>query len=504
MKANRYIKLIACMVSTLLAACSGSEQLEAEAGKTGRGAEVNLTLVKAVTRAMTGADGITKFQEGDLIHLYSNGLYDDMHNVPYMVTATGITCNEDRSYHFNENYGASFYAFYPVATSANSYEANFQVAADQSGDGEFGKSDVMTSANSVPFATADPIELSFRHRLSLVKIDVNQVNQQLAADNQVVMVELNNILTTVRWVYATDKMEPLTGATRSSVNMGTNLTADPSSTGIFYAVVPAQQVITDKPLISISTANGRTYNYTNSTELTLSEGTVSTFTMKMTEAGELTTISAVLTSQWGETTNQGDCTIEEFLYIPEVTTATPVKSLSGKRSELAAGEWGVLSTATGFAAEVAPFDGGFNFKVTATATGYWSNRTLYYHALKPFTLGSRYLLTFTVKADASNQMWLSVTDYDSSNKDVFYYLKHLSASPTEGARILFTPTTTFTTYQVVIDPNKTSALSNDDGTGMSENTTQSDYYIGFCSHGTTNATTYTIQDVSLTPYFENN
>ena len=62
MKANRYIKLIACMVSTLLAACSGSEQLEAEAGKTGRGAEVNLTLVKAVTRAMTGADGITKFQ----------------------------------------------------------------------------------------------------------------------------------------------------------------------------------------------------------------------------------------------------------------------------------------------------------------------------------------------------------------------------------------------------------------------------------------------------------
>ncbi|MGN0309842.1 MAG: fimbrillin family protein [Bacteroides sp.] len=508
MKTNRYINLIAGMALVLLAACSGSEQPEAMPPEPVKGAEVSLSLVKAVTRAMTGSDGITKFQEGDQIYLYTNGLYDDMRNVGYTVTATGLTCNEDRAYNFNENNGASFYAFYPAATSANAYEANFQVAFDQSGDGTFGKSDVMTSANSVPYATADPIELSFRHRLALVKIDVNQVNAQLAADNQVAIVELNNVLTTVRWVYATDKMEPISGATRSSVSMGTNLTADATSAGIFYAVVPAQQLLADNVLISITTANGRTYNYTNSTELTLSEGTVSTFTMKMTEAGELTTISAVLTSQWGETTEQGDCTIEEFLYIPPVTTETEVTTLSGKRSELAAGEWGVLATAENFAAEVASFDGGFNFKVTTAASGYWSNRTLYFHALKSFTLGNRYLLTFTVKAEASNQMWLSVTGFDSNSKDIFYYMEVLSptlSSYNKGARVLFTPTTTATTYKVVIDPSQTTATSTDnDGTSMGANTTQTDYFIGFCSHGTTNATTYTIQDVSLTPYITNN
>ena len=506
MKTNRYINLIAGMALVLLAACSGSEQPEAMPPEPMKGAEVSLSLVKAVTRAMTGSDGITKFQEGDQIYLYTNGLYDDMRNVGYTVTATGLTCNEDRAYNFNENNGASFYAFYPAATSANAYEANFQVAFDQSGDGTFGKSDVMTSANSVPFATADPIELNFRHRLALVKIDVNQVNAQLAADNQVAIVELNNVLTTVRWVYATDKMEPISGATRSSVSMGTNLTADATSTGIFYAVVPAQQLLTDKVLISITTANGRTYNYANSTELTLSEGTVSTFTMKMTEAGELTTISAVLTSQWGETTEQGDCTIEEFLYIPTVTTETAVNRLSNNRSELAAGAWGMLATATSFEASTEVFDGGFNITVKSLATdkASWYNRTLYFHALKPFTLGNRYLLTFTAKAEASSQMWLSVTGFDSNSKDIFYNMEVLLPTMTnKGARVLFNATSTATTYKVIIDPSQTATSSSDDGKGMAANTTQTDYYIGFCTSGTA-ATTYTIQDVSLTPYITNN
>lgn len=456
---------------------------------------VNLSINTRVTRAITDAQGITSFAEGDQITLYSSGLYQEMSAEPFVVKASGeLQHTAAKTFSYYGTQGATFYAYYPSNTvSTNRYEATFAVSSDQSMDGSFGFSDLMTATSKVNAAQSEAVNLSFAHRLALVKVDLTQF------DFTVKNVELTNVYSQATWSYASNTVTTVTTALPTSVRMGTNLAADASGK-IYWAVIPAQTMMKDNALIMITTDTGQSYTYSPSNDIPFNEGTITSFALKLTGAGELVNISTTLQSQWGSTTNNEDCVLEEFVYVPAVTSETVIMPLTSNCSELVEGRWGTLFSATGFEAVVTPISRGFDFTVQSQATtgGSWHNRTLYYRGSTNLSLNDKYKLTFSLSSVESGQLWLSVSDGSQ-----FYHLNSSTyTSNNKGSRVMCNSSATARTVEVIVNPTvmSTSSTASDDASFL-PNSSIKNFYIGLCASSST-LTTYTIKDITLVPYYE--
>lgn len=487
-----YRPLFTLVSLLVLAACSSQNGEEPVVEQPSNA--VNLAINTRVTRAITDASGITSFAEGDQITLYSSGLFQEMAAEPYIVKAAGeLEHASGKTFSYYGTQGATFYAYYPSNTvSSNRYEATFEVSSDQSMDGSFGFSDLMTATSSVDAAQSEAVNLSFAHRLSLVKVDLSQF------DFNVKGVELINIYPQVTWSYSSDAVFTVTTATPTSIRMGTNVAADAAGK-IYWAVVPPQSMSSGNPLIMITTDTGKSYTYKPSNDIPFNEGTITSFALKLTGAGELVNISTTLQSQWGATTSNEDCVLEEFLYVPTVTAETPIMSLTSNCSELSEGQWGTLFTASGFEGEVTAISRGFDFVVKNQASsGSWHNRTLFYRGSANLSLNDKYKLTFSLSSLDGGQLWLSVSDGTK-----FYHLK--SATYTlnnNGSRIMCNSSATARTVEVIVNPvvMATSSTESEDAKFL-PNSSSKNFYIGLCASSST-LTTYTIKDITLVPYYE--
>lgn len=481
---KKHFILAAMAVAAIFAGCSNENE---ENLMPNEGAPVNFVIDGPVTRTTTDAtSGVTSFVEGDKIAIYSNGLLNDMAGAVFTVGGGGaLTADDNKSYAFNGMSGAFFYAYYPTTAMGSATKAEFTVTADQSAEGAFGASDFMTVKASVPEPTADAIPLSFAHRLTLVKVALSGI---IASK-----VEINNVQPTATWTYSTDAVA--TSGIATTITMGLNGSE-------YWAVIPAQTINTGTVLFTITAGDGSVYTYTPTvSSIIFNEGKAKKFALALASTGDgtLVSLSTDMEAAWGKEEGDESGNITEVPLIAPVTAGTQIRPGLSKRTDLQAGEWGTVFTATSFTANADAAEGGFDINVTAPASGSWYNRTLYYRCAKDFDIAKTYTLKFKASSAEAGQLWISVTGINSDPKDIFYHLNAPAlTSNNNGARVLTNTKSSPTEFTIIITPNLTAASSTTANDGDFTETAYTDYYIGFCASSNTATTTYSIRDIVLT------
>lgn len=477
---KKHFILAAMAVAAIFASCSNENE---ENLMPSEGAPVNFVIDGPVTRTTTDAtSGVTSFVEGDKIAIYSDGLQNEMAGAVFTVGGGGALTG-NASYSFNGLSGANFYAYYPETAKGDAASAEFTVAADQSAEGAFGASDFMTAKKNVGAATSDAISLSFAHRLTLVKVALSGITAS--------KVEINNVQPTATWTYSTDAVA--TSGNATTIRMGLN--GDE-----YWAVIPAQTVNIGTILFTITASDGKVYTYTPTvSNITFNEGKAKKFTLALDPGKQtLVSLNTNMDVTWG---NDGDESgnITELPLIAPVTASTQIRTGLNKRTDLQAGEWGTVFTATSFTANADAAEGGFDINVTAPASGSWYNRTLYYRCAKDFDIAKTYTLKFKASSAKAGQLWISVTGINSDPKDIFYHLNAPAlTSNNNGARVLTNTKSSPTEFTIKITPNLTAISSTTAADGDFSTTSYTDYYIGFCVSSATAITLYSIRDIVLT------
>lgn len=479
---KKHFILAAMAVAAIFASCSNENE---ENLMPGEGAPVNFVIDGPVTRTTTDAtSGVTSFVEGDKIAIYSDGLQNEMAGAVFTVGGGGALTG-NASYSFNGLSGANFYAYYPETAKGDAASAEFTVATDQSVANALDTSDFMTATNNVGAAIPDPISLSFKHRLTLVKVALSGITAS--------KVEINNVKPTATWTYATDLVA--TSGEATTIRMGLKGSE-------YWAVIPAQTVNTGTVLFTITAGDGKVYTYTPTvSSIIFNEGKAKKFALALASTGDgtLVSLSTDMEAAWGKEEGDESGNITEVPLIAPVTTSTQIRSGLSKRTDLQAGEWGTVFTAASFTAIAAAQDGGFNINVTAPVSGSWYNRTLYYRCAKDFDIAKTYTLKFKASSAEAGQLWISVTGINSDPKDIFYHLNAPAlTSNNNGARVLTNTKSSPTEFTIKITPNLTAASSTTANDGDFTETAYTDYYIGFCASSNTATTTYSIRDIVLT------
>lgn len=476
---RKHIILAAIAALTSFTACSNEEEEQIP------GAEVNFTINNTVTRAITDADGLTTFKDNDKVYLYSSGLQTDMNNTEFVVSDNGTKLTTTSgTFKFNKTSGAIFYAFYPAAdASPNATQASFTVNNDQSGDNAFEGCDLMTASKTVIASQAEAVELSFKHRHALVLVDVSGLSEAVVSS-----VEINNVVPTATWTYATDEIKISESVSKVNIKMGKNTTAND---GKYWAIIPAQTISKTNALLTLTLNDGKVYEYFPSADVVFKSDTRSEFQLVF-KGNDVVEVGGTLESQWGNLSeNNGEIT--EYALLPNITANTTFTELqnSAGRKALKNLEWGYLFSASGFTATVNPIDGGFTATVSAVPEGSasWYNRSIYFKCRKDFDLEKTYTLSFYAESD--NETTGNIYIYVAAETDNRFYCLKENLS---RAQINTTKNSGTTKQSIKITPNKISTSSN--GSAETDNSEEKTYYITF-NLSSTVLTTYTIKKIEL-------
>ena len=283
---RKHIILAAIAALASFTACSNEEEEEEQIP----GAEVNFTINNTVTRAITNATGLTTFGEGDKVYIYSKGLYaQEMEGVEFKVNGNSLTqSSTEVTYRYNGTKGATFTAYHYNNTTIS--DGNITVGSDQSEEGDFQRYDLMTAQVTASNPTGNPINFEFKHRFSLVKVDVSAIE---SVGLTISSVTINNVKCTATW--NSDDNSINVSGDAMSVIMG----QFGSSSKEFWAIIPAQ-TISAEDLIEVVTTTNKVYTYTGTENVTFDEGKMKKFTLR---ASGFNTVSATISaSSWTEDT----------------------------------------------------------------------------------------------------------------------------------------------------------------------------------------------------------
>lgn len=472
---KKHFILAAMAVAAIFAGCSNENE---ENLMPSEGAPVNFVIDGPVTRTTTNTTtGVTSFVEGDKIAIYSNGLLNDMTGAVFTVGGGGALTAEG-SYAFNGMSGANFNAYYPTTAKGSATNVAFTVAADQSAEGAFGASDFMTAKKTVGAATADPISLSFAHRLTLVKVALSGITAS--------KVEINNVQPTATWTYSTDAVA--TSGNATTITMGLNNSE-------YWAVIPAQTVNTGTVLFTITANDGKVYTYTPTVDnITFNEGTRKKFTLAISADGKtMVSLSKLADVNWGaEESVSGDVTeyVKNYISLTDesIETITHRNDLIGKDTP-----WGFYD-AVGSASN----SNGTLTITTTTASTSWFNRTLYYYSPETLSPGE-YTLSFkakTASASANAQISLLSSTAVETNKYSFCQI-----IPSGNANVYTgcpqTITKTEKEYVFTINTGQVVANTSTGGSAVSNFTPNTSNIEGFFLAIAFQPETFTISDIKL-------
>ena len=326
MKATKIIS--ACAVLVALASCSNDHVISQP------GAEDMLTHMSVVssvgspkTKAANTAADVqdTQFANNEVINVYlfenresysgtvdvkkygqsSDGL------VPMKADGTGNTYvvnSSDALYYPSTGNPVNAYAYYP-ALSESGYNikesvttSDFTVASDQSDKAAYRKSDLMCAAKGSHAKANDPIDLTFKHKLSKIEVILKADATSGVTDAQLqnATVTIKNVLTTIELSSISEGTITLGNAKGSEqdITIGKNGTTPDATYGYAGIIVP--QTIdassTTKNFINVTLDGGGSYSYkiSNST-LTFETETKYKYTLTLTSGG-LTVTSSI--SNW--------------------------------------------------------------------------------------------------------------------------------------------------------------------------------------------------------------
>lgn len=295
---KKHIILAAVAALATLTACSNEDEEEPQVP----GAEVNFTINNTVTRATTDNTGLTTFQNDDKVFIYSKGLYaQEMEGVEFKVSGTNLTPTfSNVTYRYNGTKGATFTAYH---YNDEQISGTIEVGNNQSVSTSFMNYDLMTAQVQVNNPSSDAINFDFKHRFSLVKVDVTEIEKVGLAISSVV---INNVKCSVTWS-STDNSISAASGNETSVKMG----RFDSSSKEFWAIIPAQ-TISATDLIEVVTTTYKVYTYTGTGNVEFKEGEMKKFTLSVTG---FNTVSASIatSSRWTEAEEVTGTTSERIL-----------------------------------------------------------------------------------------------------------------------------------------------------------------------------------------------
>lgn len=338
MKATKIIS--ACAVLVALASCSNDHVISQP------GAEDMLTHMSVVssvgspkTKAANAAGDVqdTQFAQDEVINVYlfenrdgysgtvdvkkygqsSDGL------VPMKADGNGNTSvvnSSDVLYYPSTGNEVNAYAYYPAISTDNNYNIinasrSFTVATDQSDFAEYRKSDLMCAAKGSHAKANDPIDLTFKHKLSkievILKADATSgvTNAQLANAT----VKIKNVFPTIALTSVSDGNIELGSAsgTAGDITIGKNGTT-PDGTGGYAGIIVPQTINASNStidFINVTLAGGGSYSYKINTSLTFATETKYTYTLTLTSGG-LTVTSSINNWTSGSGDNNGNANLD--------------------------------------------------------------------------------------------------------------------------------------------------------------------------------------------------
>lgn len=339
MKATKIIS--ACAVLVALASCSNDHVISQP------GAEDMLTHMSVVssvgspkTKAANAAGGVqdTQFAQDEVINVYLfenrdgySGSVDEKKYgqssdglVPMKADGNGNTSvvnSSDVLYYPSTGNEVNAYAYYPAISTDDNYNIiktsnSFTVATDQSDFAEYRKSDLMCAAKGSHAKTNDPIDLTFKHKLSkievILKADATSgvTNAQLANAT----VKIKNVLPTIALTSVSDGNIVLGDASGAAgdITIGKNGTT-PDGTGGYAGIIVPQTINASNStidFINVTLAGGGSYSYKiSNTSLTFATETKYTYTLTLTSGG-LTVKSSINNWTSGTGDNNGNANLD--------------------------------------------------------------------------------------------------------------------------------------------------------------------------------------------------
>ncbi len=496
---KKHLFFAACLATALFSACSNNE---VEQLTSNEGTKVSFAINRDVARATTTVDNgttTTTFAEDDEITVFSTGLVEDMKGEKFQVKGSTLKLkDETKSFTYNGNDGASFYACYPTTNEIeNETETRtFTIQTDQSETNAYEQSDLMTANAIVNIAQAAAVQLEFKHKLTLVKVS-------LSGFTNITSVQLNNIKPTVKWTLSTDAVTLDDTSTPESITLnpvtvdqGSDTSSTEDDTIEYWAVVPAQTLDGGTAMFNI-VANSKNYTYTPASDVTLTADTPIKFNLTLQPDAISVVLGSSLSSSWGNSASEVTENVEKMNYVMAPTSLSDLTN-QGKGGLTTNGEWGKAfgTVSTKIGSGEATLNENKSISIKKTAAGHWSCNTIFYYGEAPkVNTGKQYLLTFNVSCDIANKQ-ITVAMMTADQSGSFCAIKD---GETYYAARLYKCVIENQTYQVsmVIDCTKTAGTSTTSATlvDVGEAKDQS-YYLLFYPNDT-NAM-FTISNICLT------
>ena len=255
--------LLAASAALLLSSCAKEEKTATNQ------MQVSFVIDGPVTRVNT-VENVTSFEEGDKIAITSNGLLNDITSELYTLEADGLAGKEVS---FCGEGTATFVAHYPTSATYTDNHLCYTVPTVQTAE-NFHESMFMV-AEAEGSAAVPTVNLKFKHKLAWVKVALTNI-----AGTEV---SLCNVAPTAEWT-----KNALT-ATGNTVEVTAWKQADAQT---YWVLIPAQTIEAGKRFISLTTTEGKTYEYTLTEALTINTAKVKTITLSLSEEGGEVTVNA--------------------------------------------------------------------------------------------------------------------------------------------------------------------------------------------------------------------
>lgn len=446
---RKHMILAAIAATALCTSCSNEDGLPVQ------GKEINFTINKLVSTRATTTGTTTTFDDGDVITIYSSGLFEkDMEGAKYTVNGTSLVADENNTtiYHFNGTKEATFYAFYPQSAISDATKAEVTIVAEQETKDNFEDYDLMTSTTTKGNVEIVPLT-PFKHRLALVKVDVSAMNSTHTINS----ITINDVKPTATWTFSSNAV--------ASSGDAINVIMKEESTGNYAAIIPAQKLTGNVIAIDAKDNNGldHVYYYTPSSEVEFAEGTSNKITLKLSGYQQ---VSATITKDvaWGNGVSKDDNVTERQLVLisDDKGNLSEVPTEISDLSNATANSWYQFrntKATTSFSYESSML------KISASDK-YWYNGHLGFRVdpqVIKDSYGRKFTISFTAKTGATsgtNQLRVAAMRIARpDNKNYLHFKNTEKGTGLNNIAIATEPAT----YTTTIDFNYISRIDNGEG-----------------------------------------
>lgn len=268
---------LAASLLTILAGCSN--ELENDAlNQQGSAIEFKMG-VSSTTRTITNDKYETDFAAEDQVGIFAE---DGANVTPGYYKYNGSAWESQGSpLYANPTIGYCYYGYYPY-NSANSDYKNIALSVEANQTQGFNASDALIAQNKAAAPGATEIGLKYSHAFALIQVNLS--GEYAKAD---ATVTLKDVITDATADLTTGQVT--TGTGKSDVKMWAHTQNATTAEGkyIFRAIVPAQEIAAETPLLTIS-SNGKTYSFKWSTNVAYKKGELRPINVTI---GEKTAIS---------------------------------------------------------------------------------------------------------------------------------------------------------------------------------------------------------------------